>query len=216
MRRLVGVGSPMADAPLLLALHRALACRGLSLDELRGQAQAIALFGSRAAGCAKPASDWDLLCIGAGRSRKRPDLDLVWVEPRDLEALAWLGRDLAGHVAAYGIWLEGELCWDLGAVDFTAAARRKEESLARSLRALAQAWDLLGPAYRVKHATLLRRDVQRWSSLQRRLPIPPSAMLDDRWVAERLRGWLPDALLDLRAGPALARSLCTYAVVQAA
>ena len=206
----------MPEAPPLLALHRALACRGLSFDELRGQAQAIALFGSRAAGCAKPVSDWDLLCIGAGRSRKLPDLDIVWVEPRALEASTWLGRDLAGHVAAYGIWLEGEPRWDLGAVDFTAAARRKEESLARSLRALAQAWELLGPAYRAKHATLLRRDVQRWSSLQRRLPIPPSAMLDDRWVAERLRGWLPDALLDLRAGTALAQSLCTYAVVQAA
>src|SRR5580700_10587296 len=107
-------------------LGQALARCGLRLDALRRSAQAIALFGSRAAGCATSASDWDILLIGAGRSCKLHGLDLVWVEPHVLATSAWLGGDLAGHVAAHGLWLEGEPSWSLDAVDFAAAARRKE------------------------------------------------------------------------------------------
>ncbi|MFT3765746.1 MAG: nucleotidyltransferase domain-containing protein [Minicystis sp.] len=190
-----------------LALTRA----GLHLDDLRHQAQAIALFGSRAAGCAKPGSDWDLLCIGAGRSRKLRGLDLVWVEPSAIETSAWLGGDLAGHVAAHGIWLSGSPCWDLGAVDFAAAAHRKSDVLARSLAALAGAWDLLGPAYRAKHATLVRRDVQRWFLLQQKLPIPPSATLDESWAAGALHRPLAEALVDLGAPRDFSRDLSACA-----
>ena len=85
----------------------------------------------------------------------------------------WLGGDLAGHVAVHGVWLHGEPCWDLGAVHSSAAARRKEARLVRSLRALEQAWGLLGPAYRAKHATLVRRDVQRVVAAPARGPRSP-------------------------------------------
>jgi hypothetical protein len=197
----------MPDNAPLSALNQALALKGLSFDALRRDAQAIALFGSRAAGCARPSSDWDLLCVGAGSSRKVRGLDLVWIEPHALETSVWLGGDLAGHVAAHGLWLEGEPCWDLGAVHFPMAARRKEARIARSLRALAQAWDLLGAGYRTKHATLLRRDVQRCYLLQRGLPIPPSAMLDDVWIREQYRDWFVDALIGLNAPSNLAKTL---------
>ena len=198
----------MPDPPRS-ALNRTLARSGLCLDELRRGAQAIVLFGSRAAGCATSASDWDLLCIGDGRSHKLRDLDLVWIDPRALDTPAWLGGDLAGHVAAHGLWLEGEPCWDLSCVDFAAAARRKEARFVGSLRALAEAWDLLGPAYRMKHATLIRRDVQRWGVLQRGLPIPPSAVLDDRWTTEGPRSPLGEILVGLRVQPEFARALAT-------
>jgi hypothetical protein len=202
----------MPDHALLSDLCRALAHQGLSLDALRLNAEAIALFGSRAGGCAELSSDWDLLCIGSGSSRRICGLDLVWIDPRALDTSAWLGSDLAGHVAAHGLWLDGEPGWDLGAVNFPKAALRKEARLSRSLRALARAWDLLGPEYRTKHATLIRRDVQRFHLLQRRLPIPPSAMLDALWAKELHRDWLADALLGLNAEHHLAQTLSAFAV----
>jgi hypothetical protein len=192
-------------------LEQALARHGLSLDHLRCQAKVIILFGSRAAGCARSTSDWDLLCIGPGRSRRLSGLDLVWLDPAALDTTAWLGGDLAGHIAAHGVWLEGAPCWDLGALDFAAAAHRKEARLARALRALTQSWDLLGPAYQRKHATLLRRDAQRCLLLQRGIPIPPSAKLDDVWAGERSRDWFPNALRSLGATAGLALALSSRA-----
>jgi hypothetical protein len=194
----------MTDEIPLAALDRALAVAGLGFSELRRLARGVAVFGSRAAGCATSASDWDVLCVGAGRSRKVRGLDLVWVEPGMLESSEWLGGDLAGHIAAYGVWLDGAPAWEVGAVDFATAASRKETRLFRSLRALAPAWNMLGPAYRAKHATLLRRDVQRWRVLQNSLPIPPSAVLDGRFRAEGGRDGLGEALIALGARPDLA------------
>lgn len=201
----------MPEPDLFAVLDRALARQGSSLRELSRKARAVALFGSRAAGCGTATSDWDLLCIGVGSSRKLRDIDLVWIEPRAVESAAWLGGDLAGHIAAHGLWIEGKPGWDLGAVSFPAAARVKESRVARSVVALARAWDLLGPEYRVKHVTLLRRDVQRWRLLQRGFPIPPSAVLDAAWDAEPRGRWLADTLLGMNAPPELARSIAVTA-----
>lgn len=199
------------EAAPLATLEQALAREGLCLERLQRTCQAVVLFGSRAAGCAGPTSDWDILCIGSGRSTKRGALDLVWVEPREIESRAWLGRDLAGHVAAHGCWLGGEVRWDLDAIDFPQAARRKEARLARCLRSLALSWDLLGPPYQRKHAMLVRRDVQRCLLLQRGLPVPPSAELDQRWAEEASFTWFLEALRGLGAAPGLAIALAMVA-----
>ncbi len=189
------------------ALDRALARHGIALDDLRRSAEGIALFGSRAAGCAMPSSDWDLFCIGSGDSCKLPGLDLVWIEPGAIATSAWLGGDLAGHVVTHGLWIEGEASWALGAVDFATAALRKEARLARYLHALTETWALLGPAYRAKHATLLRRDTQRWCLLHRASPIPPTAVLDELWAGDSARDWLAERFSDLGARPPLVRAL---------
>ncbi len=183
------------------AFQQVVAAAGVDFDDLCRSAHAVVLFGSRAAGCATAASDWDLLLVGPGRSCKRAGLDLVRIEPHALESKAWLAGDLAGHIAAHGVWLSGSPTWDVGCIDFAAAARRKEERLVRSLRALAGAWGLLGPAYRAKHATRIRRDIQRQRCLDGRVPIPPSAWLDERWIAEGTHGALADTLLALLAAP---------------
>jgi hypothetical protein len=197
---------------LLGSVVRALDERGVAFGVLKKQARAIALFGSRAGGCERASSDWDLLCIGDGRSRKRDGLDLVWVSAEDVESGAWLGSDLAGHVAAHGIWLHGEPSFRLGDVRFASAARRKEERLACDVRGVGRVWDLLGAPYQRKHATLLRRDVQRLRSLERGVPVPPSAWLDARWRAEPASsGELRDALLLLGASAALCSALVSRA-----
>jgi hypothetical protein len=201
---------PMVEAACMTALEQALALEGSSLATLRREAQAIALFGSRAGGCAVAASDWDVLCIGPGRSQRLGAIDLVWVEPHVVATSVWLGGDLSGHIAAHGRWVHGEPCWELGAVDFAAAARRKEARLARYLRALTDAWNLMGPAYQDKHASSIRRDVQRWSLLLRGLPVPPSAQLPDPWAgagAAAPRCSYQAVLVELGSPLSLARDL---------
>lgn len=194
------------------ALERALRECGMSLDQLCAQAQALALFGSRALGCERRASDWDLLCVGGGRSQRLGRVDLVCVDPRALEGGGWLGGDLAGHVAAYGVWLHGACPWQRGDVRFDAAASRKEERIARKIQSLGRVWEHLGPSYREKHATLVRREVQRLALLGRGAAVPPTAHLDLAWLddgvaPERLR----EALALLEVAPWLAEALVEHA-----
>ena len=171
----------MVEPAHLAGLEQALAREGLSLSQLRREARAIALFGSRAGRCAVAASDWDVLCIGRGRSSRLGAVDCVWVEPRSLVTPRWLGGDLSGHVAAHGQWIHGGPWWDLGAVDFPATALRKEARLVRYLRALSGTWNLMGAAYQDKHARAAQLDVWRWSLLLRGVPVAPSALLPDPW-----------------------------------
>jgi hypothetical protein len=166
-----------------LSLHRALATLDLSWADLRRSAEQIILFGSRAARVERDDSDWDLLCVGSGRSRATPALDLIWVEPRDLDSEAWLTGELAGHVAHYGCWLEGTPGWTRGVACGTAAAVRKARRLASRLTALERAWRLLPPPNRSRHRLLVRRDLQRYELLARGEPVPPSRLLDEAWGA---------------------------------
>jgi len=166
------------------------------LSELLRGASSVALFGSRASNCARAESDWDFLCIGESRSKKERGLDLVWVNPAVVCSGMWLSTDLAGHVAAFGVWIKGEPSWKIGDVDFSAAARRKEANIARTVRALAPAWDLLGPAYQAKHATLLRREVQRWALLSLGDAVAPAAALDAKWARAPLP-WIVDFLVGM-------------------
>lgn len=198
----------MADPRLLSSVDQVLGQQGLSFSELRRQTRAIALFGSRAAGCERPGSDWDLLCIGHGRSRRRACLDLVWIEEPAVEQLTFLGGDLAGHVAAHGTWIHGEPTHRPEDVRFDVAAQRKEERLVKKLRSFEPAWHLLDPGYQEHDARLLRRDAQRLELLHAGVAVPPSAHLDalwDRkgdgptWFREVLRllgtpPWLADAM----------------------
>lgn len=156
---------------------------GAALAGLRRSAGQIVLFGSRAAGLARPASDWDLLVVSEERPRSAPALDLVWVSPRELSTRAWLGSELAGHVACWGRWLHGEPDWVAGVVHDECAAAHKARRVASKLDALERTWDLLGPAYQRKHLLLLRRDLQRHALLSLGEAVPPSALLDAAWKA---------------------------------
>jgi hypothetical protein len=200
---------------ILSDLSRAVAACGLSFDDIGHCKQAVALFGSRAAGCARPASDWDLLCIGHGRSRKLAGLDLVFVEPRSLDDGTFFGGDLASHALAFGCWLDGACPWGSADLAFSLAARRKEERLARKLNSLSRAWELLGPAYRTKHATLVRRDVQRLASLHCRDAVPPTAYLDRDWLeSPRAHRELREALTELGATRAFVDAIAQHAILR--
>ncbi|HSO00213.1 MAG TPA: nucleotidyltransferase domain-containing protein [Candidatus Nanopelagicales bacterium] len=200
----------MVDPTCLLQLDRILGWHGLSLDELFQHTSAIALFGSRAGGCARPASDWDILCVGSASARHLPGVDLVWIDASCLETAAWLGGDLAGHIAAHGVWLHGAPAWRIEDVSFSLAARRKEQRIARRIASIAQVWELWRAHYRQKHALRLRRDVQRLALLRAGIPIPPTAALDSAWDAQPASMQQLEATLHaLGADRDLAREIAT-------
>jgi hypothetical protein len=204
----------MADLELCASIDQILVRHSLSLDDLRREASAIILFGSRAAGCARETSDWDLLCIGRGRSRKLAGLDLVWIDISTMEHDAFLGGELAGHVLRFGCWLHGEASWKASDLRVDAAARRKEERLAKRLRSYERAWHLLGAAYQDQDARLLRRDVQRLGGLRAGIAVPPSAHLDAAWTKNtRSATWLHETLRLLGAQTWLAEEIASREAV---
>ena len=163
------------------SLVHALATAGLTWTDLCLSASEIILFGSRAAGLAREGSDWDLLCVGHGRSLATPGLDLVWVSPSELTTPNWLTGELAGHVAAYGRSLRGDPTWMDAVVCGPDAATRKTRCLTARLAAVERAWPLFTAPYRYKHLDLIRRDLQRFAMLARGEPVPPSPCLDAAW-----------------------------------
>jgi hypothetical protein len=66
-------------------------------------------------------------------------------------------------------------------MDFEPAAERKLRRVIQRRAALHGAWGALGNALQTKHATLLRRDIQRYSLLHEGKAVPPTAMLDIEW-----------------------------------
>lgn len=168
---------------------RALSLQGLDLDSLRSSIDALVLFGSRASGCARAGSDWDVLCIGSRDmpSPRRSGVDWVTLDASNIMTDVWLGGDLAGHVLAYGIWLHGQPAWKLSDVNFDLAATRKRARIARAQSGLSKAWSLLDDVHRGRHVKRLRRDVQRLGYLERKEPVPPSAVLDRSFEEQRDR-----------------------------
>ena len=169
-------------------LPRTLVAHGISLADLERQASQIVLFGSRAGGVARTDSDWDLLCIGEGVSTRSRHLDLVWIPAERIVHEAWLGSELATHVAAYGRWLAGEDTWSHRAHVSAWAAEAKRRSAQRRLGELERLWPRLLPSRRAKHLRRLRREVQRFELLRGGHAVPPSRILDEAWDSQAVAG----------------------------
>jgi hypothetical protein len=162
-------------------LADALAPLGLTLDRLRETSSQVVLFGSRGAGFNRSDSDWDVLAVGAGRSRHTRAVDLVWVSERDVATADFLTSELAAHVARWGRWVHGTPDWT-GEVRCGEFARaRKARRLDSRLSALEKAWPLLPPAVRWEERTQIRRDLQRHALLAEGQPVPPTPILDEIW-----------------------------------
>lgn len=162
-------------------LSDALASVGVSWERLLQTSHEIVLFGSRAAGLAHERSDWDILCVGHGRTRRTPRIDLIWVSPEERCSRAWLTGELAGHVARWGQWLEGEPTWKDGAHPGPEACLEKRRRITRRVAAWERAWSLCSTRLRARYALALRRDLQRHEQLLHGQTVPPTAMLDQRW-----------------------------------
>jgi hypothetical protein len=172
-------------------LEAALTAQAGSLAAVLCSAREVVLFGSRAAGCADPSSDWDLLLVDAVNVPRLRGFDLVPVSShRSTSGPAWHASELATHVARYGLWLKGEppARWHF---DFEGAAARKRHILGIRLRALRPGWPRLSVPRKRKQFAILRRDLQRLALLECRQPIPPRQALDEAWrQIESREGWI--------------------------
>jgi hypothetical protein len=148
------------------------------------------LFGSRAAGCARSASDWDLLVLTPNRGHRGRErvaaFDIVTISWDGNAYDGWLGSELAAHAARYGELLFGRDDWT-GRVDAEAARCRKNAIVRGRIAAVMRAWQSLDARYRSKWALSLRRDVQRVLALADSRTVPPTLFLDQQWAAHTNR-----------------------------
>jgi hypothetical protein len=162
-------------------LEQALACVDLSWAALEQKSWQIILFGSRAAGLGDERSDWDLLCVGHGRTRRTRRIDVLWLAPEELDGAEWLTSELAGHVAHYGRWLAGEPTWTSRVALGAEAVTQKRRWIVGRLGAWERSWSYCSVRLRQRYADLLRRNLQRHALLLERLPVPPRQVLDQTW-----------------------------------
>ena len=189
-------------------LEPVLAARSMDLSRLCQRAEAVIVFGSRAAGCPRPESDWDLLCVGPNRTHRDPGLDVVWVSSERLDDWAWLTSELAGHVAHWGILVAGEAPWRDQIRDAQAKLRKQADgasSYKRRLihgqaRGLQRVWSYLDKPRLHAELHSLRRELQRYEELRHGRPVPPTAHLDMKWA--------------LDAGPERWVEFCSAAVLE--
>lgn len=166
---------------LAMAVQAALMHSGRSWEDLVTRATDVVLFGSRAVGVEKGDSDWDLLCIGSGPAREPGSVDLIWIGEQATLSRAWLGCELASHVAAYGIPLLGACAWMPNVHIAPEAAQRKRVRARGRIVSMSRVWSALRPSFQAKQAVLLRRELQRAELLDGGNAVPPAAILDARW-----------------------------------
>jgi nucleotidyltransferase-like protein len=176
-------------------IRTALGKVGLRWEAVLAQSEQVILFGSYAAGIDSPSSDIDLLCVGDGPRVSSEGLHLIWIAPKTIQSHDWITSEIGGHIARYGQWLKGEKTFSGFEPASSKAIARKLWKIADRAAAIGQRWDRLPNAYRLQQTIKLRRDIQRLAILRNRQAIPPSPMLDSRWVAQtRKSKWIASML----------------------
>ncbi len=175
----------MTSAPrndLIHELQNRLLLEGRAADELLRTTSAIIGFGSRAALVNRQNSDLDILCISRERHVLRSHLiDCVWLSAPEAEHSLWLGSELAGHIASFGVSLHGEWEWRTAVNVSSRAQDRKVVRVSSLLRNMSARWAALTPVFQAKYAITLRRELQRLNILMKRSPVPPTPALDSEW-----------------------------------
>ncbi len=149
------------------------------------RAREVVVFGSYASGLNTPESDIDVLCIGPGPRLKSRALDLLWVAEDKLDDNEWLGSELAGHIAKYGIWVRGDGCWRRSVFSGTRAIERKRNRIIALSRTATYFWSRLHSTFQHQYDLAIRRELQRLELLLNHLQIPPTKVLDDEWCGSR-------------------------------
>ena len=147
-------------------------------NEILATAEDILIFGSQAAGLARPSSDCDVLVIGETRLRiKSKALDLLVIPREELNNGMWRRTELFQHIAAFGVSLRTGVPLLKVIVDGY-AAEHKAERLVNFVRRLSPIWNSLDPSFRRKYLTKLRRETQRYQILKEGYAVPPTPVLD--------------------------------------
>jgi Polymerase beta, Nucleotidyltransferase len=106
----------------------------LNLECIAEEGGAVWLFGSRAAGCARRDSDWDLLVLTPSTvtqdRRKCGRADIIYVALTELQT--WASSELAAHVEVYGMRLDEGPPIQINANPIAAAVRKRALVAVRS------------------------------------------------------------------------------------
>jgi predicted nucleotidyltransferase len=154
----------------------------IDLDHIASGGGGVWLFGSRAVGCARRDSDWDLLVLTSSSvvedRQKCGNVDVIYVALRNLET--WAASELAAHVEEYGVRLDTGSPIEINAKPAAAAGRKKALVAVRS-RFLDRVWVALRPSQLRCELLRLRRNAHRGWLLAEGSGVPPTALLDNAW-----------------------------------
>jgi hypothetical protein len=146
------------------------------------EASDVIVFGSMAVGLDRPNSDIDVMCIGGPESKLKTDeLDLLVFPRTVIRSSSWLQSELVSHVGHYGVWLKGAPDWIGRAQIGEQAIGEKRRRVEAFMRHLPDSWPRLDEGFRLKYSIKVRREAQRLLLLSRRVPVPPTKMLDASW-----------------------------------
>jgi hypothetical protein len=163
---------------LLDCLRRA----NIDLAAIAASGGGVWLFGSRAVGCARDDSDWDLLVLDpqtmTGHRRKCGKVDTVIVAMAQLDE--WRCGELAAHVRDFGIRLDQGQPIEIDACPREAAVR-KQALVAERSRFLHRLWAAFTPGQHDTELLRLRRNAHRGWVLAMGHGVPPTALLDAAW-----------------------------------
>ncbi len=151
------------------------------LNRLLDDSVEVVIFGSRASCVHSRLSDLDIFCVGACQRYKSERLDIVSRTSSQVGELKWLGSELAGHVATYGIVIRGRTDWKSAVRVSDAAVAHKERRVISLVNGLWTYWDRIHFEFRRKHLVTIRREVQRLQLLREGVGVPPTPILDSRW-----------------------------------
>lgn len=168
-------------------IYACLTTASIDLTQIASSGGGVWLFGSRAAGCARRDSDWDLLIICNSaripRRVKHHGIDINYLPSAHVET--WSKSELGTHVSEYGIRLDGgRALWTKKRADL--AASRKQALVAIRSEQLNMVQPLLRPGQLQAELLRLRRNAQRGWLLSLNTPVPPTAMLDDAWQSSNI------------------------------
>src|ERR1700735_2625746 len=173
---------------LIKSLRARAETAGINWSDFSEQTIEVVIFGSRPIAMNRHDSDLDVLAVGtAARRIKKCGLDLIIISTSDLGSPTWLGSELAGHVARYGLWMKGQGDWRGKVTSGPDTWKQKERRLISLMRSVRNSWTQLHPLFRLKYRTTIRRELQRLLLLQRSVPIPPTSFLDSEWQAGKVQ-----------------------------
>jgi hypothetical protein len=149
------------------------------------RAREVVVFGSYASGLNTPESDIDVLCIGSGPRLKSRNLDLLWIAEHKLGGTEWLGSELAGHIAKYGVWVRGDGSWRTSVFSGAHSIETKRKRVISLSRTAIHFWSRLHSTFQHQYDLAIRRELQRLELLLKHFQIPPTKVLDNDWCNNR-------------------------------
>lgn len=174
---------PLTPEELRELLARRVEVARPEVAEALASAHEVAVFGSVARGVDGPDSDLDVISIdGPNRARSR-SLDLVCVQAERTSQRWWLGSELAGHVATYGVWLRGTAAWRDSVFVSDWSIRKKSARILNLLSQLYIRREILSPHHTARYVERIVLELARLELLHQRTFLPTTDELRDAMLA---------------------------------